>query len=388
MINAQGPSQQGKKKKKRKGKISQLLEYGAVYALLFLARCIPLTMVHGMTTIFSFIGTIMLITCLTGCAHVEYAADLQERTGNLTADIEDKILSLDPGSVTEKDVTELLSRGSAPRIINLNGSIPIISMASFSKFLISMGYPEESVRSPQGAYSYSSYKDSAALAGMIAWYYEREGMMPMIIGHSQGGMLVIKVLHEFAGAFNEKIALWNPYTDKPEDRYTFIGPYDGEEHPIVGLRVGFASAVATGKLMRFMLGQWNMLSRLREIPDTVEEFTGFHIKNDLISGEFLFPGQTDRYHPLGSAQVRNVMLPSYYSHITIPLTEDLAQNPETREWINSYMPRSEHPLMDPELRGDSDNILFAADIWYSIKKHWCIELQQHILAQKKMQLGS
>jgi hypothetical protein len=341
-----------------------------------------------MTNVFSLMCMVILITCLAGCAHVEQAADVQERTVKLTADMEDKILSLDPGSVTEQDVAELLSRAPAPRIFNLDGSIPIISMASFSKFLISMGYPEESVRRPQGAYSYSSYRDSAALAGMIAWYYEREGMMPMIIGHSQGGMLVIKVLHEFAGAFNEKIPLWNPYTDKPEDRYTFIGPYDGQEHPVIGLRVGFASAVATGKLMRLMLGQWNMLSRLRKIPDTVEEFTGFHIKNDLISGEFLFPGQTDRYYPLGSAQVRNVMLPAFYSHIAIPLTEDLAQNSETREWINSYMPKSENPLMNREFRVNSDNILFAADIWYSIKKHWCIELQQLILAQQKMRLGS
>jgi KDO2-lipid IV(A) lauroyltransferase len=55
MINAPRSSQQDKKKK-RKGKITQLLEYGAVYVLLFLARRIPLTMVHGISR---FLGNLL-----------------------------------------------------------------------------------------------------------------------------------------------------------------------------------------------------------------------------------------------------------------------------------------------------------------------------------------
>ncbi len=63
-------------------------------------------------------------------------------------------------------------------------------MAPFAEFLIAMGYPAERLRNPRdGRLSYSSFGDSRRLAGSIAWHYEREGLMPMIIGHSQGGML-------------------------------------------------------------------------------------------------------------------------------------------------------------------------------------------------------
>jgi hypothetical protein len=131
--------------------------------------------------------------------------------------------------------------------------------------------------------------------------------------------------------------------------------------------------------MRILLGQWNMLTRLRKIPDTVEEFTGYHIENDLIGGDFLGSGHS--YYPLGATIVHNVELPSEYSHITIPLIEDLAEDADTRNWINSYVSPSEHSPLTIELRGKSKNILFAADIWHGIKKYRCIELKRLILSR-------
>jgi hypothetical protein len=206
-------------------------------------------------------------------------------------------------------------------------------------------------------------------------------MMPILIGHSRGGMMVVKVLHELAGAFNEKLPVWNPLTEKAEDRYSIIDPLTGDERPVVGLKVEYAAAIGTGRFMRFILGQWNMLTRLRKIPDTVEEFTGFH---DLIGSDFLGFGRANKYYPLGSAIVRNVRLPAEYSHITIPLTEELAKNNTIREWINKYVPTTEEPELTVKFDTNSNNILFAADIWYSIKKHWCIELQRLVLAKKTM----
>jgi hypothetical protein len=223
---------------------------------------------------------------------------------------------------------------------------------------------------------------SKHLAGLIAWHYEKEGMMPLIIGHSQGGMLAVKVLHEFSGAFRKKIAVWDPYREGPEDRSEIRDPLTGTERPVIGLRVGYASAIATGRFMRFLLGQWEMLTRLMKIPDTVEEFTGFHIQNDLLGGDFFGLGQS--YYSLGTAVVQNVMLPAEYSHFTIPLTEDLAKEAETREWINSYTPSPENTPSPDALRGKSTNIFFAADIWHRIKKYWCIELQRLIRAQRDM----
>jgi len=295
--------------------------------------------------------------------------------------LEKQILSLNPENITEEDVRKVLSRSPAPRIINLNGSIPLITMDSFSKFLIAMGYPEKSVRSPlDGAYSMSSYASSEKLAGYVAWHYEKEGLMPILIGHSQGGMIVIKVLHELDGAFHDRLQVWNPLTGENEGRHFITDPLTSNEHAVRGLKLGYASAVATGKLMRFLLGQWSMLGKLRHIPDTVEEFAGFHIRHDLIGSDL-----TGRnYSPLGSARVRNVMLPASYSHITIPLTENLAADPGSREWINIYVPQTDAPLLPEGLsRDESRNILFAAEQWFYIKKHWCIELQKLVRSRHR-----
>ncbi len=74
--------------------------------------------------------------------------------------------------------------------------------------------------------SRSSFGDSEQLAGELAWYYESEGMMPMLIGHSQGGMLAIKVLYELNGSFHPAIPVWNPVTGQAEQRTTHRRPAD------------------------------------------------------------------------------------------------------------------------------------------------------------------
>jgi len=66
-------------------------------------------------------------------------------------------------------------------------------MTSFATFLEGMGYPSAQLRDPVGgAYSQSPYGSSDRLAGQIAWYYEHDGVRPLIIGHSQGDMQAIK----------------------------------------------------------------------------------------------------------------------------------------------------------------------------------------------------
>src|SRR5216117_3624182 len=79
----------------------------------------------------------------------------------------------------------------APRIILLHGGIyPVhLLMVSFGRFLTEMGYPQAQIRDPGNRdWSYSPYQESTEIAGLVAWSYERDGMRPMIIGHSQGGM--------------------------------------------------------------------------------------------------------------------------------------------------------------------------------------------------------
>lgn len=266
----------------------------------------------------------------------------------------------------------------APRIINLAGSVPIVTMAPFAEFLIAMGYPEASLRDPRdGSLSTSSYTASEQLAGTIAWYYENDGMRPMLVGHSQGGMLVVRTLHELAGAFNDQIPVYDPVADAPLPRTTIRDPYTHAARPVVGLEVSFAAALATGALPRLLLGQWTMLPRLRKVPDTALAFTGFTVAWDPIAGNF---GTGTPYVAVGTADVRNVTLPATYSHIGLPITEHLAANPVTRAWIEAYRPDAIPPVPDaPDV--DVRNLLHAADLWYSIRAHWCTEGQRRRAAE-------
>jgi hypothetical protein len=38
--------------------------------------------------------------------------------------------------------------------------------------------------------------------------------------------------------------------------------------------------------------------------------------------------------------------------------------------------------VDPQLKGNTVNILWAAENWYYIKKHWVLELQNLIRARR------
>ena len=300
---------------------------------------------------------------------------------------EDRILALDPEHVSGEQLHEILATAPAPHILLLHGGIwPVyLAMNSFADFLLAMGYPEASLRRLDGErdnpYSYSPYQDSKQLAGMIAWYYERDGLRPMMVGHSQGGIQAVKVLYELAGDYHAEIAVWNPQTNTAEDRVTIVDPLTGATRPVVGLSVCYASAVGAGGVAFALPNQWSMVHRLRTIPDTVDDFTGFIIGVDLIA--FSFPGSrgADLYRHNGTAVVRNVILPSAYSHVVVPATRDLAASKAMRDWINAYVPGAKEQLQSLP-QGPSDNVLWAADVWYSLKKHWAIEAQRLIRAKR------
>src|SRR5262245_9739025 len=201
---------------------------------------------------------------------------------------------------------------------------------------------------------------------MLAWHYERDGMMPLLIGYSGGGNLVMRTLHELDGAFGNRIAVVDAMTGETLPRDTIVDPVTGYVRPVLGLKVPYACALATGKLPRFLLGQWTMLAKVRVVPDTVVDFTGLTIEWDAIAGTF--PG-SEPYRASGTARVRNVILPATYVHTDLPRTEHLAQNPETRAWIDAYRPGAPPPPLAPDV--DTSNLLHAADIWYDVARHWC-----------------
>jgi hypothetical protein len=273
------------------------------------------------------------------------------RAPRLSPELEEKILALNPTNVTAQDVREVLGHAPAPRIINIHGGLAkvIPCMASFSEFLIGMGYPGVSLTNPSdGTYSFSCYESSEKIAGVVAWFYEKEGLRPMMVGHSQGGMQVVKVLHKFAGKPSSQLRVWNPLTWEQEERCDILDPLAGLRRPVVGLQLPYATSVGAGGLTRILPNQWDMTFQLHTIPNSVEEFTGFCKRLDLLGGDFLGYGPANHFKSSGSAVVRNVWLPTKYNHGSIPKTKHLLNDPKMVEWINRYRPTSE-PVARPKL---------------------------------------
>lgn len=313
---------------------------------------------------------------------------LMGRNSGLSPELENKILALNPTNVTAQDISDVLANAPAPRIINIHGGLASVipRMVSFSEFLIGMGYPAESLTNPSdGTYSFSCYEDSEKIAGVIAWFYEKEGMRPMMVGHSQGGFQVVKVLYRFAQKPSAKLPVWNPLTWEEESRCEIVDPLTGEKRVVAGLVLPYSTSVGAGGLTRCLPNQWDMCFRLHTIPDSVEEFTGFCKGRDLLGGDFLGYGPANHYKPNGKALVRNVWLPSEYKHGSIPDTKHLLESQAMKDWINNYRPASDlivTPQLDQQFDSDSSHILWAADVWFSIKKHWVLELQRLIQARR------
>lgn len=278
-----------------------------------------------------------------------------------------RLRSLDCGNVSARSVAETLVQFPAPRVVALQGSVPIVTMAPLLAFFEAMGYPQARlVQSGPDPRSRSSFVDARRIAGELAWHYERDALMPVLIGHSQGGMVVVKVLHELASTRPAPaVPVWPPDSDAPQARTTIVDPYTGERRAVTDLDVDFASALVTGSLPRIILGQWGMLPLLRDVPDSVVEFTGFSIPWDPIAGTGAEPAP---YRATGTARVRNVVLPPTYSHVTLPRAEHLAAQPATRAWIDAFDPAAAAALPQAD---DTSNLLLAAELWYSLKRHWC-----------------
>jgi hypothetical protein len=304
----------------------------------------------------------------------------------LDPQIELRILALDPQRVSDSDVRQVLAHGPTPRIVALHGGVyPVhLLMESFSRFLAGMGYPAHKLRHPgDGRLSHSPYENSLQIAGLIAWYYEHEGLMPMLVGHSQGGIQLVKVLHDLAGDGVTQIEVWNPLTDAAEPRVSIVDPFTGAERPVLGLKIGYASVVGSGGAALLLPNQWSMARRLRSIPNTVDDFTGYALAVDLIAWDM--PGAGTRYQAQGGARVRNVELPAEYSHVFVPRTSHLARDPALRAWLNEYAPGNADP---PPAEGRAaENSLWAADVWFHIKKHWVLEAQKVVRARRELAQG-
>jgi pimeloyl-ACP methyl ester carboxylesterase len=312
----------------------------------------------------------------------------------ISPELEKRILSLHPDHVTEAEVREVLSQAPAPQILCIHGGLlPIkLGMDSFANFLIQQGYPEASIRNPgNGELTYGYYHSSDLLAGTVAWHYERTGLPPILVGHSMGGIQAVRVLHKLAGDTVTSIPVWNPITGKAESRDAITDPLTGASRPVVGLQVGFVAVSVAGGMARIVPNEWDMNGKLRSIPDSVEEFIGFQKGMDLLGGDYLGFGSANEYHPTGRACVRNVRLPSSCTHSEIPYVRSLLDQEQLRNWINEYRPTSATADSQPPEGGfhsKQGRTVWAAEVWYGIKKHWVLSLQRMIQAHHAKTDGS
>jgi hypothetical protein len=338
---------------------------------------------------------------VAGCGGLQYANDPAPvssrpaepivRTATMDRALEERILSLDPDRVTPQDIADTLSKAPAPRIILLHGGVfPVhLAMTSFAHFLMGMGYPEARIKHPGGddRWSHSPYEPSERVAGMVAWFYEREGVRPMLIGHSQGGMQAIKILHDLAGTFAPSLPVWNPVFEQPEARTSIVDPITGRDLPVVGNKVSYTSAVGAGGPSGVLPNQWAVISRIREIPDTTVQFDGFFIGIDWFAMTFTDAGVPRFVSTSGNVLVRNVVLPAGYLHVTVPTTHHLPGNPELRRFIEDYRPTGERPDEATMPGSYSDNVLYAAENWFMIKRHWVLEAQRFVRARRALPAG-
>jgi hypothetical protein len=200
----------------------------------------------------------------------------------------------------------------------------------------------------------------------------------MIIGHSQGGMQAVKVLHVLDGDYGASVPVWNPMTDFPEKRDYIVDPLTGRKQPVVGMRIAYVSAIGAGGAAFILPNQWSLMGKLRTIPDTVEEFVGYSIDVDFWAWTVPGVDATRKFSNGGKAHVRNVTLPAGISHVVAPVSSDLPENPAWRAWIEAYSPGSaaQPPFESPA------NIGWAADVWWTVKKYWVIEAQRYIRAKR------
>jgi hypothetical protein len=302
---------------------------------------------------------------------------------------EDRILAMDPEHVSDDDVRNTLARGPTPHLMLIHGGVfPVhLVMASFGRFFAKMGYPEAKIRDPRDrSWSMSPYESSTDSAGQIAWYYEHDGVRPMIIGHSQGGIQAVKILYELNGAFATELHPYDPEAGRIDPKTTIVDPLTGQERPVIGVSVAYVGVVGTGGLALALPNHWAIAGRIRSIPDTVDEFVGYRIGLDLIAMDAPGFEGIKTFYPNGKATVRNVTLPAEYSHVFVPVTSGLADTPAMRAWINDYDPAAT-PAAAPPPEGDTYNVVFAAEVWHSVKRHWVREAQRFVRAKRALPPG-
>ena len=99
-------------------------------------------MITARTRLFARIVAIVL----TGCGAIAHAAFAIGAPSRIPQPVAQRLAALDCERVSASDVRDVLARAPAPRIVLLQGSVPLVTMEPFARFLADMGYPEDRLR--------------------------------------------------------------------------------------------------------------------------------------------------------------------------------------------------------------------------------------------------
>ena len=176
--------------------------------------------------------------------------------------------------------------------------------------------------------------------------------------------------------------MWNPLTGVAEDRTTIVDPLTGRERPVIGLSVAYASVVGTGGWSLALPNQWSVLPHAADDPRHRRRVHGYRIGVDFFA--WTIPGlegaktfTAERQDERAQRDAAGRRTPTSF----VPGTAHLAEDPAMQAWIDAFDPRiPANWTPPPEL--DRASVLWAADVWYSIKKHWTLEAQRLIRARR------
>ena len=195
-------------------------------------------------------------------------------------------------------------------------------------------------------------------------------------------MQAVKVLHVLNGEYGASGPVWNPLTDFRRGaarRSSIRSPAAAAGGRACASPTSRRSARAAPRSCCPTSGA--CIGKLRTIPDTVEEFTGYSIDVDFWAWTVPGVDATRKFTNGGKAHVRNVTLPAGISHVIAPRVGGPCRSNRRMRARGSRRTRRDRACRrPPDSRGQ--HRAGPPTCGGRVKKYWVIEAQRFIRATR------